>query len=997
MTQVPAVMNISYLGCFPDSGSSRDLNGSSTSVMTVQDCAGFCRIYPYFGVQFGSQCYCGNHYGRYTGTVQCTTQCALNSTQHCGGAYANSVYSSKVVSIGNVQLPDAPFPVTNVATTTAALSQTTSTTSQSDRTSSIVLGTVTSTEANARCIRPFFLSIGFIASAILLCGGCDDSKTSSFSVSPWSPPNSYNVTSSISYRIVVSCTMPIHPPYCVTVGCACRILLKIVDISFARKVEHFSGQNMLVGSPRLRAVFSMSPTNRPRQQSRIIIVTNTLFKDDEEKSGEVGIHNHCVTAAGCRLQAKGRDILWVGHDPDIVTGSPKLSCLNLEGSGRLGVPLSPGTYKGWHNYSKNVLWPIFHYYGNRAGHDLDSEMWTDYKDANTRFADAICAEYVRGDIIIVQDYMLMLLPSLLRDRIPTAVIAYFCHIPWPSTELYRSLPVRDELLEGLLGADLVGLQTFSDTRHFMSACARVLGVTPMEQGIWAGRDKFVRVDAYPTGIDAEGITTMITKDSFRERTNKLRDSFGEKKVIVCRNRLEYVKGIPLVLKAYETLLEEHKEWIGHTILVLMCHSNSTRMEEGNDLKIEVDRIVGSINGKFGSIGYTPIQYMNRHVPLEEAYALYAVADLGIQTPLRDGMNLTCHEYILCQQENMNPLILSELAGAAHCLSGTILVNPWDNLGIVDAIHYGLTMTKSQKKIRYQNCLNYVLKHNSEYWLNLLVSEVEQIAHNQPEVEGPLIRANEEDIATSFSSSRRRLILLDYDGTLTPIQSIPGKAYPPRSLIALLNRLSSIPNTHVYVISGRDRKTLGHWLGGLPIGLSCEHGLFFRQCQNGGVVSEWQDLLGEMDLNWKSDVETLFHYYEERTPGSYTEVKEVNITWHYRNADPEFGEYQKNQLLAYLHQMPNTPIDVLNGNKAVEVRPLGINKGSVVRRIMNAEGDVDFVLCIGNDVTDEDMFEELKRWDNIQKCHTVMVEKKPTSASCYVRNQPAVISLLNRLI
>eukprot|EP01117_Protostelium_nocturnum_P008411 TRINITY_DN3004_c0_g1_i1.p1 TRINITY_DN3004_c0_g1~~TRINITY_DN3004_c0_g1_i1.p1 ORF type:complete len:755 (-),score=217.90 TRINITY_DN3004_c0_g1_i1:117-2381(-) len=750
----------------------------------------------------------------------------------------------------------------------------------------------------------------------------------------------------------------------------------------------------------------MSGEGEENEVQRIFIVSNRLYESEPQGPGTVGLLNNCVTSAGRSLESQGKKVIWVGHDSSfdqsISEGEVDEKTREIfERDGRIPIFLKKEDEKGWYSYGSNVLWALFHYYGSSGLHDLDAPTWSTFLKVNQLFADTL-GKYVRkGDVVMIQAYQLMVLPKYLREMVcKDVLISYFFHIPFPSSELYRGLPSRKEILEGVLGSDLIGFQTFAYARHFKSCCAAILGHTLTDKGVWVDEERFVRLDAFPAGIDPNNVLSQLDKPEVKSRIAELKETYKDKKIIVCRDRMEYIKGVPHKLMAFQMFLERYPEWIGKAVMILMCSVNSSVLEEDEhqELKEEIDRAVGRVNGKFGTVQYMPVHYLNRAINWEEVVSIFAIADAGLITPLRDGMNLTCHEFLCAQVEKKSPLILSEFAGAAQCLSGTILVNPWDYKRVSKAILEAFTMSESQKNVRFRHSHEYVKTHNSQFWINSILAEVDLMKLSAPKLQNEdqiTPKAKFKSIVDAYSKSTKRLLLLDYDGTLSPLASLPEHAVPTPKLLNLLNDLSRGTETYVYVISGRDRRSLGEWLGTLPIGLSCEHGLFFRTCVK-DEISEWQDILEEMDLSWKSDIKAIFDDFKDRTPGAFVEVKEVNVTWHYRNADPEYGEIQKNQLLSHLHSIPGLPIDILVGKKAVEVRPRGINKGSVVRRIMTVDRDFDFVMCIGDDVTDEDMFEEIRRYDGIDHCFTIMVDKKPTGASCYVREQSDVITLLDMM-
>jgi len=374
--------------------------------------------------------------------------------------------------------------------------------------------------------------------------------------------------------------------------------------------------------------------------------------------------------------------------------------------------------------------------------------------------------------------------------------------------------------------------------------------------------------------------------------------------------------------------------------------------------------------------------------------LLSTADVGLVTALRDGMNVTAFEFIACQKEKKGPLVLSEFAGSANCLSGAMMVNPWDQKKCIETLLEALTMSDEHKKIRYDHNRDYVFTHHSAFWINEIVRALEKTTREPvfPKIQ----RLNIKDILSAYKKSKRRLILLDYDGTLTPIVKVPSLAVPSEELLSVLTTLAQNKNNLTFIITGRERHVMDEWLSGVPVGMSCEHGSFFRQFKQNEIMS-WQNYTLELDLSWKPSIKAILEDYADRTPGSFVETKEINVSWHYRNADPEFAEYQCKDLIQHLQDLPNLPVDILPGKKVVEIRPQGISKGSVCRRILTEEleNGADFVLAIGDDKTDEEMFEEVNKREVAHK-FTITVEKKPSIAGYYTDDQRHVIELLSRM-
>jgi len=653
-------------------------------------------------------------------------------------------------------------------------------------------------------------------------------------------------------------------------------------------------------------------------------------------------------------------------------------------------------------FSKGVLWPLFHYYGKMT---FDNTAWKGYQKVNELFGEAIATIYKPGDCIFIQDYHLFLLPGYLRRKIGEnrgMSIGFFLHIPWPSSELYRALPVRETLLSEVLEADMIGFQGYAYARHFVSCCTRILGVSVNDKGVEvqkAQSRRFVKVEVIPIGVDSSEIEEENRDPEVIGMIEELSKTFAGKTLIVSRDRTEYINGIPQKLKAFEQFLTDYPQYRGKVVLFQNCLPDLELLETPtySQLVEQIETLVGAINGKYSSIGYCPIYYTNRKLQKKEEKAIFSLADLALITPLRDGMNTVSFEYILSQNVKKSPLVLSEFAGAAQCLSGAVLVNPFDQKKLSQNIFTALNMSSTTRNLRYKHNVDYVTIHSSLYWISNCLKELSEGNSNISGERLRISKVNLDLLHESFRASRKRVFLIDYDGTLTPIRKFPHLAVPSRETQELLTKLGKDERNRIYVITGRDRHFMQVNLGKLPIGFSCEHGCLFRHSPREGEEESWIDIRQELDTSWKEVVKDIFNDYADRTPGSFVEEKEINVTWHYRNADPEFGEYQKNELVLHLQGLPSLPIDILMGKKAVEVRPQGINKGSAVKMIMNREADADWILCMGDDTTDEDMFEEITKMEALNRSiFTVMVEKKPSSAAYYLTDQEKVLSLLQKL-
>ncbi|RKP09640.1 glycosyltransferase family 20-domain-containing protein, partial [Thamnocephalis sphaerospora] len=548
-------------------------------------------------------------------------------------------------------------------------------------------------------------------------------------------------------------------------------------------------------------------------------------------------------------------------------------------------------------------------------------------------------------------------------------------------------------------------QTYSYSRHFISSCTRVLGLESTPTGV-DYHGTHVAINIFPIGVDVATTERFRRSDGVLDKMSILRKLYAGKLIIVGRDRLDPVKGIVHKLNAFEKFLERYPEWQGRVVLVQVTTPGRVPLPK---LEKNISETVARINGLYGSIEFIPVHYYRQQIDRDEYLALLSVAQVALITSIRDGMNTTSYEYVLCQHNgDRNPLILSEFAGTAGSLSAAILVNPWDYVGVADAINEALTMSAEDKNTKHQHLYNHVATYTAEYWARAFVREL-RANLRMPGRGGTTPLLDGERIRTAYTQATgRRLLMFDYDGTLTSIRKVPGAAVPSAPMVEALTKLAADPRNDVWVISGRDQPTLERWLGDIPkLGLSAEHGCFIRH-----PGQAWINLLEQDDFSWKKEVSEIFDYYTERTQGSFIEHKSSSITWHYRLADPAFGEFQAKECQNHLENavLSKLPVEILVGKKNLEVRPVSINKGGVVSRLVSdavgpsqepAPIDCGFLICAGDDKTDEDMFRAIRRDRRLADtsnvyCVTIGEATKKTAANWHVPTPADLIDVLRGL-
>ncbi|XP_075089295.1 putative alpha,alpha-trehalose-phosphate synthase [UDP-forming] 9 [Nicotiana tabacum] len=692
----------------------------------------------------------------------------------------------------------------------------------------------------------------------------------------------------------------------------------------------------------------------------------------------------------------------------------------------------------YHGFCKQQLWPLFHYmlpmcpdHGDR----FDRQLWQAYVSANKLFADKVM-EVVNpeDDYIWVQDYHLMVLPTFLRKRYHRVKLGFFLHSPFPSSEIYRTLPVRDEILKGLLNCDLIGFHTFDYARHFLSCCSRMLGLDYESKRGHIGLDYFGRtvyIKILPVGIHMGRLESVLNLSSTFAKAKEVQEQFKGMKVILGVDDMDIFKGISLKLLAFEHLLQQHEDLQGKLVLVQIVNPARSSGKDVQEAKRETYLTVDRINQIYGRSNYEPVILIDRPVARYEKTAYYAVADCCIVNAVRDGMNLVPYKYIVCRQGSLgldeamgikadsprtSMLVVSEFIGCSPSLSGAIRVNPWDIEAVAEALNWAITISDSEKVLRHEKHYRYVSSHDVAYWALSFMQDLERACkdHYSKRCWGiglglgfrvialsPSFRKLSIDhIVSSYRRTQRRAIFLDYDGTVVP-QSSMVKA-PSAEVITLLNTLSNDPKNTVYIVSGRGRTSLSEWLAPCErLGIAAEHGYFIRESK----TSDWESLAS--DLEWNEIVEPVMKLYTEATDGSYIETKESALVWHHHDADPDFGSCQAKELLDHLESvLANEPAVVKRGQHIVEIKPQGVTKGIVAEKVLSMMVDSgnppDFVMCIGDDRSDEDMFESILSTvsspsvtaaPDIFAC---TVGQKPSKAKYYLDDTADVLRLLGGL-
>jgi len=575
---------------------------------------------------------------------------------------------------------------------------------------------------------------------------------------------------------------------------------------------------------------------------------------------------------------------------------------------------------------------------------------------------------------------------MLRQKHPDLTIGFFLHIPFPPQEIYRLLPWREKILEGILGADLIGFHTYDYVRNFLDSVLRLFG-HESNMGYINYQNRVLKVDTFPMGIDYERFSCSILNPDTKKEIKKIQDQVGEKKIILSIDRMDYTKGIIKRLEAFEFFLKKNPEYLEKVILIMIVVPSRDRVEQYQQLKQQVDELVGEINGKYATIGWSPIRYLFRSIPFYELTALYYVADIALITPLKDGMNLVAKEFIATKNNNKGVLILSEMAGAANELGEAIIVNPNNREQISLSIKYALNMPDKIQKKRNQIMQKRLKNYHVKKWADDFKESLLKVKSMQAEFSAKdLSPKNRLKIIEEYQKSKNRLFLLDYDGTLIPASYKFKKIKPGKEILSIIQQLIQDKKNQVVIVSGREKDTLEKWFADINIGLVAEHGAWLRK-----KIGQWETVK-PLEKEWKEQIRPLLELYVNRTPGSFIQEKEYSLVWHYTKTGSAFGQVRALELKSsLLYLTSNLNLEVLHGEKVIEIRPRGINKG-LSAYYWISQKDWDFILAIGDDWSDEDTFVTLPDF-----AYSIKVGKGSSQSKHNIDSSIEVRTLLRELI
>ena len=632
-----------------------------------------------------------------------------------------------------------------------------------------------------------------------------------------------------------------------------------------------------------------------------------------------------------------------------------------------------------------TVWPLFHYFPSLTR--FKDEYWEEYKEVNGLYAEALFSLLRPDDVVWVHDYHLMLLPRLLRERFPEMAIGFFLHIPFPSYELFRMLPRawRLQLIEGLLGSSLIGFHTHDYMRDFLTSVVRTAGYEH-QLGRLALRDRAVKVDTFPMGVDFERFARAAASAETERRVAELHTRCAGQKIIFSVDRLDYSKGLINRLRGYELFLKRNPEWHGKVIFVVSVAPSRTGVETYQAMRQELDQTVGRIVGAYGNVNWVPLVYQYRNLEFDEIVGMYRGCDVALITPLRDGMNLVAKEFVASRPDESGVLILSEMAGAAQEMGEALIINPFHADDFARALEQALTMPVAEQVRRNRLLQERLRRYNVNRWAeDFLQTLISTQASEAAQRARTLTGKAQTVLIQQYRASSRRALLLDYDGTLVPFVDDPRQARPDLELLQVVTALGRDPANEIVIVSGRTRRDLEDWFGQLPVTLVAEHGIWLRPRD-----AEWQRLK-TVTTEWKERVRPILQLYVDRLPGALLEDKEFSLAWHYRRAEPEQASLRARELLDDLAAYTrNIDVQILEGNKVLEVRNTGATKGTAAIQFMS-ERAPDFILAVGDDWTDEDLFRALP-----PEAFSVRVGLAKTAARYHLASYTAVRRLLREL-
>ncbi|KAI0315017.1 alpha-trehalose-phosphate synthase [Amylostereum chailletii] len=754
---------------------------------------------------------------------------------------------------------------------------------------------------------------------------------------------------------------------------------------------------------RIQRKHSRSAARRPHSDSPL----GRQYHIDHNPHCNGGLHN-AIQSIDNRLQRK----LWVGtlggntdnfkdHLRRNIDRRMAEECDSLP----IWIPDDEFT-KYYDEFCHQVLWPCLHYAvpdAPKTKYFYESSAFKQYVAVNQRFADAIVSSHQDGDIIWVNDYHLMLLPSMLRAKLPNAIIGFFMHVAFPSSEIFRCLAVREPLLRGLLSADLLGFQTANYARHFRQTVSRILALEALPKGIQVD-EHFVDVAVFPMGIDVKALTEKKREPDVAHWVQTLKERYKGLRLVVGRDKLDEVQGVRHKLLAFEALLEKHPEHQGKVVLIQVALQTT----EENELHGGVSDVVARLNSRFSTLTYQPVVFLHTEdLSFSQYLALLTIADAFLVTSMREGMALRTHEFVECQEERHRPLILSEFTGT-YSYSGfrsCIAVNPWDTRNTAKAINQALTMDDEEAFSRWEDLHNHVVTQTAQAFATSFLMRCIRTNIEHMQGDAHVTALDLPRVLPRYRHSHRRVLFIDFEDTLWERDPLlarerqkEGKFEAPVDVLHSVKKLSEHPRNEVWLLSGLSVKALDLVSKAVPkVGLVAENGCFIKTPPGkSGGSPDWISMVANFNLTWKSACLEILNYFTERTPGSFVEEREASVVWRFYTGkkvdttDFLWARRQAAEAQNHIFDRFFLMLRIIPGETSFLVLPNYISRSTAVGAILHSGGptssplaaraawvapetleadtvgDVDFVFALGRD---ERLLRRLNEMGDAETCST----------------------------
>jgi len=719
--------------------------------------------------------------------------------------------------------------------------------------------------------------------------------------------------------------------------------------------------------------------------AQVIIVSNRLPVNVKKVDGKLEFHPSIGgLATGLSSYINGRKNIWVGWPgiaKEALSEQEKQTIASeLMKQHCCPVFLSQHQIDDFYNgYSNTVLWPLLHSMPSKQNINHE-QWWASYRAVNKLFAETVLSVAQADSTIWVHDYQLLLLPELLRAEQAGGHIGFFLHTPFPKFKAFNNTQHAKQLLTGILGADLAGFHTTSYSEQFILACQDSgIGIAGQQQVILPTRS--VQVKNFPIGIDYEKYAQAGALKPVRLAIKRYKRKYGRRKLIVAVDRLEPSKGLDKRLEAYRDFLTANHKLQGKVVLVMVAAPSRTDIPAYQQLKIRLEELSSSINSMFGTPRWQPVDFIYESLPFEEVSALYQLADVAFIAPLRDGMNLVAKEYVASKRKR-GVLILSQTAGAAEELSDALLVDPRKPAALIEALQQAFNMPRRELRRRLKSMQQQISGNTIDAWAGTFVKTLQQPILGARSHTHALRGKSRAQLLNAYRQSKKRLLLFDYDGSLVSFSEDYRAAQPPKALLDILGTLANDTANEVVIISGRQASDLETWFGGLKVSLVAEHGAIIKR----SGATAWQTI-EHVETKWKKMILPLLEKYSALTPGAMIEVKAHSLVWHYRPSPPYYTQKYAVIIKRVLKPLlKKYGVRIYQGHKMLEIKDPRINKGDAARRWLKTSHT--FVLAIGDDYTDEDLFTALA-----DTAYTIKVGPGRTTARYRLKKVAEVSALL----